>query len=140
MSTEVTRDVIVDLLPVYLSGEASADTKRLVETYMKGDPEFAQLIKTESKVVLPNVGGAGLKPESELAALAKTQKQLRRRAWHLGLAICFTLFSITFHIGPEGVHWTWHENHLAAVITTLAALFFWAAYYHDRRRLKDTGM
>ena len=39
----VAREVIVDLLPVYLSGEASPATRSLVEEYMKQDAELAQL-------------------------------------------------------------------------------------------------
>ena len=37
----VTREIILDLLPVYLSGEASPATRSLVEEYMKRDPELA---------------------------------------------------------------------------------------------------
>ena len=50
---KITRDVITDLLPVYLSGEASADTKALVELFLKDDPEFAKLIE-ENGAVLPD--------------------------------------------------------------------------------------
>ena len=41
----VTRDVITDLWPVYASGEASPDTRALVEAFLQGDPEFARLIQ-----------------------------------------------------------------------------------------------
>lgn len=41
---ELSRDVVVDLLPAYLSGEASAETRRLVESRMAGDPELARLV------------------------------------------------------------------------------------------------
>ena len=43
----VTREVILDLLPVYLSGEASPDTRSLIEEYMKQDPELAQRIRLQ---------------------------------------------------------------------------------------------
>ena len=33
---DITRDVIKDLLPLYVSGEVSADTKALVEGYLTG--------------------------------------------------------------------------------------------------------
>jgi heme/copper-type cytochrome/quinol oxidase subunit 4 len=36
----VTRDVMNDLLPLYFSGEASADTRVLVEEYFREHPEF----------------------------------------------------------------------------------------------------
>jgi len=40
---ELDRDVIVDLLPAYLAGEASAATCRLVESRLASDPELARL-------------------------------------------------------------------------------------------------
>jgi anti-sigma factor RsiW len=41
----VTREVILDLLPVYVSGEASPATCALVEEYLKQDAELAQRIR-----------------------------------------------------------------------------------------------
>jgi len=43
----VTREVIVDLLPVYYSGEASPATRSLVEEYMKQDPELSQRVRLQ---------------------------------------------------------------------------------------------
>src|SRR5678815_2030203 len=37
----VTRDVVRDLLPVYLAGEASADTRRVVEDFLASDQGLA---------------------------------------------------------------------------------------------------
>jgi hypothetical protein len=140
MNRELSRNIIIDLLPAYLSGEASAETRALVEAYMKEDSEFAQLIKTESKVIFPRTAPGSLPQEAELATLKKTRHRLNRRAWHLGLAIFFTLLSITFHIGPEGFHWTWLEFPGYAVTPTLLALCFWIAYFHGRSRMKATGV
>ena len=39
----VTRDVIYDLLPSYFAGDASDDTRALVEAYFETDPEFARM-------------------------------------------------------------------------------------------------
>ena len=38
----VTRDVVRDLMPAYLAGEASAGTNVLVEDYLRTDPALAQ--------------------------------------------------------------------------------------------------
>ena len=40
---KVTRDVIYDLLPSYFAGDASDDTRALVEAYFDTDPEFARM-------------------------------------------------------------------------------------------------
>ncbi len=41
----VTRNVVTDLLPVYFSGEASDDTKLLVEDYFREDPDFERIAR-----------------------------------------------------------------------------------------------
>ena len=48
----VSRDVVSDLWPLYRSGEASADTKRLVERFLAEDPEFARLLPSGGDLVV----------------------------------------------------------------------------------------
>ena len=40
---KVTRDVILDLLPLYLADEASADTRILVDEYLERDAKLAEI-------------------------------------------------------------------------------------------------
>src|SRR6516164_3104145 len=42
----ITQDVVTDLLPVYFSGEASSDTKSLVEEYFRGNPDFERMARS----------------------------------------------------------------------------------------------
>jgi hypothetical protein len=42
---EITRDVILDLLPLYLAGEGSPVTRALVEQYLETDSALARLAK-----------------------------------------------------------------------------------------------
>src|SRR4029077_7540453 len=44
-SMNITRDVINDLWPVYAAGEASADTRLLVEEFLRQNPEVAGLLQ-----------------------------------------------------------------------------------------------
>ena len=37
---EITRNVILDLLPLYAANEVSADTRALIEKYLETDPEL----------------------------------------------------------------------------------------------------
>ena len=53
---ELHRDVIMDLLPVYLAGEASAETRRLIESQLARDAELARLAEAGRQEL------AGLKP------------------------------------------------------------------------------
>ena len=46
---EITKDIIQDLLPLYVAGEASADTNALVRDYLAADPELAETAKEMAK-------------------------------------------------------------------------------------------
>jgi len=140
MNATITREVITDLLPAYLSGDVSGDTRALIETYMQQDPEFAALIKTEAKVVFPNAVPSRSGYDPELAALRKTKRLLRRRGWYMGLALFFTLTAASYQYGPEGFKWTWQDAPLASVLCAMVGLTFWFAYFRSRRRLKLSGV
>lgn len=43
--SEVPRNVILDLLPAYIAGEASDESRALVEEYAQSDPQVARLIR-----------------------------------------------------------------------------------------------
>ena len=40
---EITRDVILDLLPLYMDGEVSENTRVLIEQYLETDPDLNKL-------------------------------------------------------------------------------------------------
>ena len=42
----ITREVVMDLLPIYFSGEASSDTKSLVEEYFRDNPDFERMARS----------------------------------------------------------------------------------------------
>jgi ferric-dicitrate binding protein FerR (iron transport regulator) len=139
MNNPITRDIITDLLPVYLSGEASEETKALIENFMKEDAEFARLVKTEAKVTFPNHLPDPTK-EQEMKVLHETKRRLRRRSWHLGLAIFLTCFAFAFRFGPEGFTFTWEVSPATAIISGLLGLMFWILYFHKGHQLKATGL
>lgn len=47
MNPLISRKVVMDLLPAYFSGEASAQTREIVETYLAGDPAFAERVRRD---------------------------------------------------------------------------------------------
>jgi hypothetical protein len=70
---EVTREMVVDLLPLYESGEASADTRAAVEEFLRRDPSLARLTKrTEPEMPAPRA------TELERQAVARTRTVIRR--------------------------------------------------------------
>ena len=71
---EITRDVILDLLPLYLAGEVSSDTRELVEQYMKSDPQLANIAKTSRAAELAEEIPIPLTEEDEMEAYKKTKR------------------------------------------------------------------
>jgi len=80
--TKITRDVISDLWPVYASGEATADTKALVESFLANNPGCAA--EFEAPVGLPGVDGA-IAPDAEARALERTRDLIRGGRWLRGV-------------------------------------------------------
>ena len=68
---KVTRDVVSDLWPLYAAGEASADTRALVDDFLAGDEEFARALR--HGVDLPAID-LSLPPDEEARALARTRE------------------------------------------------------------------
>ena len=78
MKLEVTRDVVNDLWPLYRAGEASVDSRGLVEAYLAGDAAFASTLK-ESEMLSHVVPPVRLSPEGELRLLQDAQQRARTK-------------------------------------------------------------
>lgn len=96
MNIEVTRNVILDLLPLYLAGEVSQDTQALVETYLKTDQELARLAQHGTRTGLAEVP-VPLAKEAALETYIKATQQMifRMLAWS-ALAVMVILGSVVF--------------------------------------------
>jgi hypothetical protein len=68
---KVTREVVQDLLPLYLAGEVSEGTRELVESYLKTDPELAQAVELSKEI---NLNGELAVSRNEEDALKTYQK------------------------------------------------------------------
>src|SRR5271169_6933098 len=95
MEMNVTREVILDLLPVYLAGEASPATRALVEEYMKQDTELAQKIRQQWSENFAKVAPSALPPELELRSLRRTRSLLGWQRWLFGFGITFSALSLS---------------------------------------------
>ena len=88
----VTREVINDLWPVYAAGEASADTRALVEEFQRQDPEFAGLLQGSGEEGLLRHVIPTLPPDHEAHALRRTKRLLH--GWPFFGAILFSCYSL----------------------------------------------
>jgi len=46
----ITRNIILDLLPLYLANEVSADTRSFVEKFLETDPQLAKVVKRSKAI------------------------------------------------------------------------------------------
>ena len=96
MKAEVTRDVVSDLWPLHRSGEASADSTRLIETFLAQDPEFRTMLE-ESERIRRGVPDAALSSEAEMQLIELSRQRIRTTAWLIGAAIgAFVFVSMAF--------------------------------------------
>jgi len=137
----VTREVILDLLPVYLAGEASADTRALVDEFVKQDPELGREIRQKMVENLAAIAPPSMPPELELQALSRTRGILARQRRMLSMAILFSLlpFSTAFKISDGRLSEAWllaRDYPQLAALSMVIGLGLWIGYYFNRRRLR----
>ena len=137
----ITQDVVTDLLPAYLSGEASTDTQTLVEEFMNGNPQFAAIVQAARRglrePLLPDQ--RSLTADLEREAVNRTRAAIRRQTSLLAFAIVLTLMPLSFTIGPEGARFLLHDQPGAAVFW-LPASCLWFTYLRMRIRLRAGGL
>lgn len=142
----VTRDVINDLLPAYLFGEASADTRALVEEFLKQDPELAESVKQSkeegsAKTELLKGADMNLSPDHEMRTLTRTKAMLERRGWLFALALAFSLVPFSFIFDDGRLTWMMiRDVPRMALLYWALALGFWVALYITNRRLRTSGL
>jgi anti-sigma factor RsiW len=74
----VSRDVILDLLPLYLSGEASADSMALVQKHLDADSELAGLAE-KWEHSLANSPPEPVNPDAQALAYGEAKRQMVNR-------------------------------------------------------------
>ncbi|MGD9903695.1 MAG: hypothetical protein AB7U83_09500 [Vicinamibacterales bacterium] len=89
----VTRDVVYDLLPAYFAGDASADSRALVESFLATDPEFAAMAARFERL-LRRGGSAPPDERTEARTLDRARTAARRRGEFRGLTIAYALAAI----------------------------------------------
>lgn len=89
---EVTNDVILDLLPLYLAGEVSEDTAALVKKHLEADPELAETAKQMAKADSLNKVPIPFRKETAMETYHEAKKWMTIRI--LGLATLGTILII----------------------------------------------
>ena len=93
---EITRNVILDLLPMYLANEVSAETRDLIEKYLKTDQELANIVKHSSEMGLPRDIPVPLTQDDNLKAFKKAKWRILLRS--IILAVLIFLMAVTLYM------------------------------------------
>lgn len=89
---EITKNVILDLLPLYLADEVSEDTRTLIENYLDSDEELAALVEQSAAMEFPEDIPVLLTDEDKIKTFKKTR-------WLLVLTIIILSILIALFLG-----------------------------------------
>jgi anti-sigma factor RsiW len=137
----VTRDVVRDLVTLYLAGEASADTRLLVEEYLSSNPAFAREVEAARTDDLRVPPVPLLPAESGKLALDRTRQLLRNRTSTLVVAILFTALPLAFAFNAHGITFLLiRDAPVVGASWWLTAVVMWVWHARIRRRLRVSGL
>ncbi len=138
MST-ITKEIVRDLLPVYLSGEASADTRNVVEEFLASDADLRAVLESARETRFPDA------PEPaqalEMHSLDRTRVLLNRKMWLFTFSLVFSLIPTSFAFDSHGIVFLMaRDQPWKSGGSLLLALAGWTAFLDTCRRLSMTGM
>lgn len=139
--TTLSHEVMNDLLTLYLAGEASPETKALIESYARDHADFAARLRASDTYALPNVAPpARFIRDTQLMALERTREFIRLRTVFTASGILFTLLPLVFTFDATGAQFLILGRHPGLVWSfwSLAAAS-WVAWYVMRRRVRAAG-
>jgi hypothetical protein len=122
---KVTTDIIRDLLPAYLAGEASADTRAAVETYLANDTELREIVEAAGVCSLPALD----------APVGLEGRSLRGTRWLLGRKNFWMSFALIFCLAAPIV-----KPPRLADLVMLIGLAAWAPFLITCKQLMATGV
>lgn len=142
---EITRNVIQDLLPLYLAGEVCPETRALVDEFLARDATLAaevEQMKSDSlKPILMGGTVMALPKDHDIQTLERTRSTMAQRSWNLGLAIAFTVMPLAFVFQDGHIHWMMiRDVPSMAMASWAAAVGFWIGFAIHSRRLRSSGL
>jgi anti-sigma factor RsiW len=136
----VTRDVIRDLLPIYQDGEASAETRRLVDEFLASDPDLAREAAA-GPVAMSALQAAPSGAHADRAALERTRRLLLQRQIYFGAALAATLMPLTVVFRNGAITWfMWRDAPSMAGVFIGVAIACWIGFFRARSKLVVAGM
>ena len=133
----ITKEIINDLLPLYISEECSTDTKQLVEEYLHLHPDFEKEVKKLTTNPLESIQFQTPDHNEEMKALRKTRLLLKMRSYLMGFAIFCSIVPFSFIYTDGNFYWLFQEAPISALIYALLGVAFWIGYIILKRKSGD---
>lgn len=137
---KVTRDVVTDLFPLYLSGDASDDTRRLIDDFMTDDPEFAEASRGMSDAFLKRDKIPPMSPEIELQTIKMTKRFVRLRDAFFWISVFVSTTPFAVWDTSWGSGSLIGDRPMLAIGLGVLATTSWCIYFSLKRRLSSTGL
>ena len=140
--TDIPKEVVLDLLPLYLAGETSPATRDWLKAYLDRNPELAEQVnrlRGRSDFLGPALPPP-LSPEVEMLVLRRTQRIMIALRWLFALAIAFTAIALAVEITFRPFHVRLLLLHYPGRLgpALVAGAVCWTAYFTLKRRLRTT--
>ena len=135
----IPTEVILDLLPVYLAGEASPATRAWLEERLAQDPELAERVRRQRAESFDQVLPP-LPPELELRALQRTRRMMTLLRWLFGLGMAFSAVALALELSfrPFKLRLLLLDYPAQLGPCLAAGAACWTAYFVFRRRLRNS--
>ncbi|MCX6928906.1 MAG: hypothetical protein NT154_37700 [Verrucomicrobia bacterium] len=132
----VTKEIINDLIPLYVANECSADTRALVEEYLQGNPQQAEELKRIMATSVPQAVPSA-KNLDEMRSFREARRRLRRRSWLMAIAIFFSLAPFSFFWTGERGWWLLRDAPVSAAVYAALGVVCWIIYAVERNRSRS---
>jgi ferric-dicitrate binding protein FerR (iron transport regulator) len=132
----VTKEIITDLIPLYVANECSADTRALVEEYLQRNPQQAEELRRVMGTSVPQTVPSA-KSLDEVRSFREARRRLRRRSWLMAFAIFFSLAPFSFAWTEGRVWWLLRDATPSALVYGVLGVVFWVIYAVERNRSRS---
>lgn len=126
---KITADVIADLWPLYAAGEATPDTRALVDEFLAGHPGVAERLRRDFDLT---AGDVPVPPDTEARSLAQTKSLIAGGGWLHGtkiVAVVLTILAVA-RLGSDDSETVWGRVFVAGA----AWLVYAVSLYRARRQ------
>ncbi len=131
----ITKDIITDLWPLYADGTASADTRAMVEEFLRQNSEWAATLQKAAKDAGTPLPAPAVKPDEETRSLNRIKLRFRVMRWMLLLAMVCTCQAFGRIISDT----SWDVSPRAFIATAALAGVFWIGFFIAMLRCRKLG-